>query len=273
MAGGSGLASLGAARLGARLRGSWRLAGGDLSEVVRIALEDGREAVVKGGPGPRVEAAMLRALAAAGAPAPGVLAVDDRVLVMAWVGGGGALAHAWADLGTALSRLHASTGARYGWPDDHAFGAFPIANAYSDHWPSFWAQRRLLPHVPHLAPALARRIEALAADLPNRLPARPRASLLHGDLWGGNVIVRGARIAALIDPACYHGHAEVDIAMLQLFDSPDAAFHERYGALEPGSEARLAIYRLWPALVHLRLFGEGYRACVEQQLRLADASP
>ncbi len=65
-------------------------------------------------------------------------------------------------------------------------------------------------------------MEALAADLPNRLPAHPPAALLHGDLWGGNVLAAGNRVSALIDPACYYGHAEVDIAMLEMFELPAA---------------------------------------------------
>ena len=48
-------------------------------------------------------------------------------------------------------------------------------------------------------------------------PPRRRAALLHGDLWTGNILVRDGRLVALIDPACYYGHAEVDLAMLCLF--------------------------------------------------------
>jgi fructosamine-3-kinase len=110
---------------------------------------------------------------------------------------------------------------------------------------------------------LGRRLEALADDLPNRLPRHPPASLLHGDLWGGNVLAAGGHVSGLIDPACYFGHAEVDIAMLGLFDRPEAVFFDAYGRLEPGSQARLTIYRLWPALVHLRLFGAAYRGMVD----------
>jgi fructosamine-3-kinase len=80
-------------------------------------------------------------------------------------------------------------------------------------------------------------------------------------------LVAGDRVSGLIDPACYHGHTEVDLAMLGLFDQPDAAFYEAYGLLEPGHDERTAIYRLWPALVHMRLFGAGYRPMVERLLQ------
>jgi fructosamine-3-kinase len=51
-----------------------------------------------------------------------------------------------------------------------------------------------------------------------------------------------------------------------MFDHPGAAFFSAYGKIEPGHQKRLAIYRLWPALVHLRLFGSGYRPLVERLL-------
>jgi fructosamine-3-kinase len=54
--------------------------------------------------------------------------------------------------------------------------------------------------------------------------------------------------------------------MLTLFDHPSSDFNNAYGPLEPGHEERLTIYRLWPALVHLRLFGSGYRSMVERFL-------
>ena len=263
------LAEAGAALLGGVIRRAQTLHGGDLSQIVQILLDDGREVIVKNGPAPMVEAAMLRAIAASEAPAPKVLAASDEALVIELLPADGSLNGAWACLGAALKTLHATAGERYGWPKDYAFGPVAIANGPTDDWPSFWAERRLLVNLTHIPSALARRIEVLAADLSNRLPARPRPALLHGDLWGGNVLVAGNRVSGLIDPACYYGHVEVDIAMLTLFDRPGSAFYEAYGRLEPGHEERLLIYRLWPALVHLRLFGSGYRSLVEQHLSAA----
>jgi fructosamine-3-kinase len=118
---------------------------------------------------------------------------------------------------------------------------------------------------------LARRVEKLATALPGLLQASPAPALLHGDLWSGNVLAADARVSALIDPACYYGHGEVDLAMLQLFVHPGAAFFETYGALEPGHGERIAIYQLWPALVHLRLFGKQYLPLAERLLSAAGA--
>lgn len=265
------LAEAAAALLGGVLRREEPVHGGCLAQILRITLDNGREAIVKGGCGVQIEAAMLRAIASAGAPAPQVYAVSDSVLVMEAMQAEGGLTDAWASLGEALARLHAAKGGACGWPCDYAFSTVAIENGWMQNWPTFFAERRLVANCSHVAPALARRIEALAADLPNRLPSPARPSLLHGDLWGGNVLASGRQVTALIDPACYFGHGEVDIAMLNLFDGPTAAFYEAYGSLESGSQERLGVYQLWPALVHLRLFGGGYRPMVERLLSAAGA--
>lgn len=263
------LAQLGARLLVGELRRAFPVAGGDLSRIERIELTDGREAIVKSGPSPRAEAAMLEAISAAGAPAPAVLAVTSEILVLERLPAGSSPAAAWADLGRTLAILHATTGDRCGWPEDYAFGPVAIENRWTDEWPVFWGERRLEAHCTHIDRRLARRVEALARDLGNRLPAAPAPALLHGDLWGGNIVVDGDRISGLVDPACYFGHAEVDLAMLTLFDRPGAEFFENYGPLEPGHAERRAIYSLWPALVHLRLFGAGYAGLVERLLAAA----
>lgn len=272
-----------AALLGARLERRSPIAGGDLSEVVAIELDDGRAVIVKSGPSPAIEAGMLEAIAATGAPAPAVLACDDAVLVLEQLPSTGHISGAWRDLGAILARLHAdprdagapgdaagpNVALRYGWHADYAFGNVAIDNSSTDAWPSFWAERRLSNQLSFLPRPLAARVESLARDLGNRLPAEPPAALLHGDLWGGNILVDGARISGLIDPACYYGDAEVDLAMLRLFNQPGPELFAAYGSPAPGHEERLPIYQLWPALVHFRLFGAGYTGMVERMLSAA----
>ncbi len=268
----SDLASRAATLLSERVRTVTRLAGGDLSEVLAVTLGSGRGVVAKSGPAARTEAAMLAAIAAAGVPAPAVLAADDRTLVLERIPAGGRLGPAaWADLGAVVARLHRTTGPGYGWPADHAFGPVAIPNAAAPDWPAFWAERRLLAWPAPLPAPLRTRLDRLAADLGGRLPRAPVPSLLHGDLWTGNVLVHGDRVTGLIDPACAHGHGEVDLAMLCLFADPPAAFWEAHGAPDAGWPERRAIYQLWPALVHLRLFGTGYLGLVSRCLDAAGA--
>ncbi|MGB0696997.1 MAG: fructosamine kinase family protein [Rhodospirillaceae bacterium] len=253
--------------LGCAVTQSQRLHGGDLSDVLQLSLSDGRTVVVKSGPDPQAEAHMLQAMAATGAPVPAVLACDATLLVLQALPQTGSLHAAWGDLGQAVGQLHRagspSVAKPYGWDRDYAFGSLPIGNRRADNWPAFWAEQRLAVHLPHLPTDLGRRLEQLCRDLPRRLPTQPPVALLHGDLWTGNVLVDGARISGLIDPACYYGHGEVDLAMLALFGTPTPEFYAAYGPLEPGWRDRAPIYSLWPALVHIRLFGAGYRSMVE----------
>jgi len=241
------------------------LSGGDLSAIFRITLADGRDVVAKQGATASREAVMLEAIRVTGAPAPEVLAADGDWLFLELLRGSSGVRGAWGSLAAALALLHRDDAGTYGWPENHAFGHVEIVNTPGSDWPAFWAEHRLRCHLPHIDPALGRRIEALADRLPNLLPARPHAALLHGDLWGGNVMTEDGRITGLIDPACYHGHREVDVAMLTLFDAPPPAFFAALD-LEPGWRERQPIYRLWPLLVHLRLFGNSYAGSVASEL-------
>lgn len=245
-----------------------RLAGGDLSEVLLVARAEGERLVAKGGPSVATEAAMLRALAAAGVPVPRVEAEHGDALLIEHVANDRLFSPAaWRDIGVWTARLHAQRGERYGWPVDYALGTVALDNRQSDDWPAFWGGQRLVATGALIDLPLRRRVERLAGRLGDLLPAAPAPALLHGDLWSGNILVRDGRLAALIDPACYFGDAEVDLAMLTLFDRPPDAFFDGYGDLEPGWRQRRPVYQLFPALVHLRLFGAGYVSLVERLLR------
>jgi len=244
-----------------------RLAGGDLSEVLLVRRSDGRVSVAKGGAAVGAEASMLRSLAAAGVPAPAVEAEHDGLLLLEFVPNDRVFtARAWASLGEALRLLHARREERYGWAADYRIGTVELHNGAREDWPSFWGEQRLASTAALLDRPWRERIDALIPRLPDLLPAHPPPAHLHGDLWSGNILMRDGALAALIDPACYHGDAEVDLAMLTLFDAPPPEFWDSYGALEPGWRERRALYQLFPALLHLRLFGAGYAAMVDRLL-------
>jgi fructosamine-3-kinase len=233
-----------------------RLAGGDLSEVLLVRRGDGRLTVAKGGASVALEAAMLRSLADAAVPAPAVEAEHEGVLLLEYVENDRIFSPtAWASIGEAVRRLHGRRDSLYGWPLDYSIGTVALDNRRGSDWPLFWGQKRLVSAAGLLDLRWRERIDRLAARLPDLLPPAPPPSHLHGDLWGGNILVRDGRLAALIDPACYFGDAEVDLAMLCLFDTPPPAFWDAYGAPEPGWPERRALYQLFPAILHLRLFG------------------
>ena len=243
-----------------------RLAG-DMGGAMRITLADGRRLIAKQGAVVEREGAMLAAIGATGAPVPAIWHCSANLLLMDFVEAGAR--PAWQSLAEALDLLHRPASALYGWEADYAFGAIAVRNAPMDNWPQFWAENRLLCHNAALHEAghadIARGLESLAARLADLLPAAPPVSLLHGDLWGGNMLFDDSGIAALIDPASYYGHREVDIAMLTVFDHPPEPFFAAC-ALQPGWRERLPVYRLWPLLIHLRAFGKAYRGQVKAAL-------
>lgn len=249
-----------------------RLTGGDLSEVLLVRRGDGRLSVAKGGAAVATEAAMLRALAAAGVPTPMVEAEHDGVLLLEHVANDAVFSdRAWRSIGRALRRLHDATGTDYGWPVNYQLATVALDNAPRRDWPGFWGEQRLLPTVAILDRPWRERVERLVPRLGAILPAAPRPSLLHGDLWSGNILVRDGALAALVDPACCHGDGEADLAMLTLFDTPGPGFWDAYGPLEPGWEARRTAYQLFPALVHLRLFGASYAGMADRLLHALGA--
>jgi fructosamine-3-kinase len=172
-----------------------------------------------------------------------------------------------AALGEALARLHRTTGPRFGWPTDNFIGATPQENAWRDNWALFYADRRLRPQ---LRMAVQRGMERKLAEQGESVAERvgaffvdyqPVASLLHGDLWGGNAAALPDGTPVIFDPAAYYGDRETDIAMSELFggfpDSFYAAYREAW-PLAAGFEMRKTLYNLYHVLNHFNLFGAGY---------------
>jgi fructosamine-3-kinase len=283
-----------AAVLGAKVAGVTALgtgAGG--SGVYRVSLLSGETVFAKSYQGEApgflaAEAAGLRWLREAdGAPVPEVLGEREDLLVTTFITPGRPTPAGAEQFGRELATMHARGAQSFGatWPG--YIGALSMDNTESDDWPTFYAERRVLPYLraavrrgamdAEQASAVERvcgRIEEIAG-VPE-LPAR-----LHGDLWAGNVQwdVRGR--AWLIDPAAHGGHPETDLAMLALFGCPhpDAVFagYQQVSPLAPGWPARVGLHQLFPLLVHVALFGRGYAgqavAAARSTLRLADGLP
>ncbi|TVS18058.1 MAG: aminoglycoside phosphotransferase [Gammaproteobacteria bacterium] len=240
------------------------MAGGDVAAVWDVTLMDGRRVVVKtGGGDPDLEAEGLQALAAAGAPTPAVLAQSDRTLVLEYVDGPAA---GWEELGRALASVHRASSDRFGWHRDNLIGSLPQANDATTNWPEFYLEYRLRPWLACLPGVLRGRLErAMARALPALLERDVVPSLVHGDLWSGNVVAG----RWLIDPAVHYADRELDFAMLDLFGSIPASMQAGYDAiwpLDPGWQERRPALQIYHLLVHVRLFGSSYCGAVSARL-------
>lgn len=267
---------------GARAGRFEALSGGCVAACWRVHLDDGGSVVVKragGGENLETEAWMLRYLAARSAlPVPAVLHAAADLLVLEYVATSGAIdARVERDAAERLAALHAVTAPTFGLERDTLIGPLPQPNPPGDDWAAFFRDHRLL-YMADLAEAAGRlpaavrhRIDALAARLGDLLPRQPTPSLIHGDVWGGNVLVRDGRIAALIDPAIYYADAEIELAFTTLFGTFSDAFFDRYGEIRPLDrgfrDERRRLLNLYPLLVHVRLFGGGYVGQVAATLR------
>lgn len=236
----------------------------------------------------RMEVEGLEALAASRTlRVPGVVGQSgdgDEVpwLLLEWVEEGVPSQSSWSGLGQSLAMLHGSGSEhRYGWPSHNVIGTLDQSNGWFDDWCEFWAEQRILPLAWSLraAGAIASEQLTLIEDLADRMDTllgtaaeADGPSLLHGDLWSGNVLFAHSGNAILIDPAVYVGHREVDLAMCRLFGGFPASFYHAYAetwALQPDHELRLPAYQLYPLLVHARLFGGGYVPAAVRAAELA----
>lgn len=227
-----------------------------------------------------VEATGLDALerAASGVIIPSVKGQAENAglswILMQWLESAPRTAADEAELGRHLARLHRVRGEEWGWERDGYIGRLPQSNRRNEDWPTFWWEERLSPQLQMLEdrkPGGAKRWSELQDALPHLL-ARAETdgpSLLHGDLWSGNALYT-ENGGALIDPACYFGHREVDLAMTELFGGFGTDFYSGYSEEWPlleGSEVRKRVYQLYYLLVHVNLFGAGYAARTESTLK------
>jgi fructosamine-3-kinase len=262
--------------VGLRVARAERVGGGCINEGWRVELEDGTRAFVKTraqvAPDEYAnEAEALRWLAEPGTVnVPAVLGVGESVLALEWIDEGSLDTEGAERFGRGLAALHAAGAETFGGSHPLRIGRLEIPNDPAPDWPSFYAERRLLPLVDAVDASTARAVESVCnriADLagPPEEPAR-----LHGDLWGGNVLPDTGGDGWLIDPVAYGGHREVDLAMLRLFGAPHPRILDAYAEAAPladGHEERVALWQLFPLLVHAALFGGHYGAQVGQAAR------
>lgn len=157
----------------------------------------------------------------------------------------------------------------YGFLEDNFIGASPQRNRPMEKWIDFYRECRLLPQIKMAGSRLDSRMRKKLAFLLDHLDSYLREpefpSLLHGDLWSGNVLRGPDGKAWILDPAVYVGDFETDLAMTQLFGSFPSTFYSAYHEVNPidkGFGERKDLYHLYHLLNHLNLFGGMYLGSV-----------
>jgi len=262
------------------------VAGGDIGDSFRVELVSGHSVFVKHYSGAPTGVAACEAqgldwLAEADAPIRVVraLAHGPDWLALEWIESRPPSKHYASALGEGLARLHATSPTQFGSSANNWIGPLPQRNDARASWAEFYGANRIQPlqrrahDAGLLTISLSRQLDRLSENLPRLVGPDEPIARLHGDLWSGNVLSDEQGLPCLIDPACYGGHREIDLAMMRLFGGFGGAVFEAYERVAPlssGADTRVALYQVYPLLVHVCLFGAGYlerlRLTVERAL-------
>lgn len=275
---------------GTKVEGTSRISGGDINEAYGLMLTGGKCIFMKSNTKDNLslftaEAVGLTAIArtkAIGTPQILCVGTDEEkggysFLLLEFISGKNRNRNYWEDFARQLSEMHRAPTAglvangRYGFDSDNYIGMRRQVNTGCDSWISFFRDYRLEPQFKDAARYFDRedrkRIVRFLDHIDEVLVEPEHPSLLHGDLWSGNVITGNDGGAWLIDPAVYVGHAEADIAMTELFGGFPPVFYDAYkeaALLKPGYERRRDVYNLYHLLNHLNMFGRMYLPAVKR---------
>ncbi len=286
--------------VGSSVQASTAQSGASFDHAACVTLADGRRFFVKCGPESAYERFLAEAAGLIALGEPGILRVprwaragmdtgsNQAFIVMEAIARGDEQSSVdvrWRRLGHQLAEHHRITrGSRFGFDHDNHCGATPQPNPWIEEGVAFWRDQRLgfqlrLARENGVADdAMLRAADRLLGRLDSLLDPDDEPSLIHGDLWVGNVIVDAGAIVdptvtgpsvdgpAVIDPAVHYGHREAELAMCHLFGGFAPAFFDAYAESFPlpaDADARRPIFTLYHLLNHLNLFGISYRdACM-----------
>jgi fructosamine-3-kinase len=184
-------------------------------------------------------------------------------------------------LGQQLANLHlweeaTSHAGFYGLDQDNYIGEIVQFNQWKRNWIEFFRSSRLEPQIrlanvsKRLPTIRKKRLQYVVDHLDDWLEGvERRPSLLHGDLWSGNVIANTVGDPVVLDPAVYYGDREIDLAFTEMFGGFSNRFYEAYKEVWPlksGYAERKQIYNLYHLINHLNHFGESYGPAIDQTL-------
>lgn len=211
-------------------------------------------------------------------PVPRVYWCDANTILMDFIENSGVMnAKTQENAAEILAALHGVEAEFFGLERDTTISPFNQPNHFESHWVEFFRDHRLLYAAREalrdgsIESGTMHKIEKLAGTIDRFIDGGVRPGLIHGDLWGGNVLLGQDQIAAFIDPAIYYADPEMDLATIRLFDTFGDAFFRRYNEIRPlrrGFDTeRRYIYSLYPLLVNVRGLGNRYSVEIDAILK------
>ncbi len=181
------------------------------------------------------------------------------------------------DLLNAIITIHSIKNKKYGLNFDTQIGGLKQENNWSDNWVNFYREKRLL-YVFEIINSKNKmdnniniKIEKLLKNLNNYIPEKPRSSLLHGDLWEGNILFNDEKFVGFIDPGSFYGHNELELAYLTWFNPKfiSSDFLSRYNnfiKIDKDFFKYEPIYQLYYSLLNVLLWDRNYIKDVQRLL-------
>ena len=178
----------------------------------------------------------------------------------------------------AIISVHNVRDDKYGFNFDTQIGGLKQINNRTENWIEFYRNNRLgyifelINSTNSMESSINNKIELLLKNLENFLPMQPKASLLHGDLWEGNILFDNCKFVGFIDPGSYYGHNELEIAYLRWFnprfiDKDFLPKYNNYINIEKNYLNYEPIYQLYYSLLNVYLWDRRYIQDVKRLLK------
>jgi fructosamine-3-kinase len=181
------------------------------------------------------------------------------------------------DLGQLVAKMHQKHADKFGLDHNILNAKNPKINDWQSNWGNFYVHQRLevleklvqqKGYWNDYRDNLMNQLKTLILEYYQDNPVKP--SLMHGDLWNGNVGFTIDHQPILFDPDVFFGNREMDIAMTMLFGGFNQEFYDGYQSVYPladGWQKRISWYQSYYLLAHVNLFGEGYGPSLENALQ------